>query len=67
MNTYFNKQQIQQLSSFFSNVAVGWFTAAFIVIVVSKDLTWLILLKFVGNMMGSLYLSLWLLKEENYD
>jgi hypothetical protein len=67
MHKYFNQKQIEQLSSFFSNVAVGWFTAAFIVISVSKDLTWLILLKFIVNMMGSLYFSLWLLKEKNYD
>jgi len=67
MNNYFNKKQIDQLASFFSNVAVGWFTAAFIVVSVSTDVTWLILLKFVGNMVGSLYLSLWLLKENNYE
>ncbi len=67
MQNFLNEKQKEQLSSFFSNVSVGWFTAAFIVIAVSKDLTWLILLKFIGNMLGSLYISLWLLKEKNYD
>ena len=67
MRLVLNQKQREQLSSFFSNIAVGWFSAAFIVIAVSKDMTWLILLKFVGNMLGSLYLSLWLLKEEFYD
>jgi hypothetical protein len=67
MQAFFNQKQKESLASFFSNIAVGWFAAAFIVITVSKDLTWLILFKFVGNMLGSLYLSLWLLKENIYE
>jgi len=67
MHTYLNQKQKASLSSFFSNIAVGWFTAAFIVVTVSKEVTWLILFKFVVNMMGSLYLSLWLLKENIYE
>jgi hypothetical protein len=67
MHEYLNQKQRESLASFFTSIAVGWFTAAFIVVAVSKDLTWLILFKFVGNMMGSLYLSLWLLKENTYE
>jgi len=67
MHKYLNQKQQESLSSFFSNVAVGWFTAAFIVVSVSKDTTWLILFKFIANMIGSLYISLWLLKERKYE
>lgn len=64
MHKYLNKKQRESLASFFSSTAVGWFSAAFIVIYVSPQVTWLIFSKFLVNMMGSLYISMWLLKEE---
>jgi hypothetical protein len=67
MHNYLNEKQKDALSSFFINIAVGWFSAAFIVVYISKDVTWLILLKFIGNMIGDLYIALWLLKEKKYD
>ncbi len=62
-----NSFQKEALSSFFNNIAVAWFIAAFITPVISSEIKALTTLQFIVNMMGALYISLFLLKEERYE
>lgn len=61
---FFNKEQRVALSSLFINIAVGYFTALFIVPNISHNVSWLILVIYIGNIFIAILIALELLKEE---
>lgn len=64
MRVTLNFSQRKALSSFFINVAVAWFVGAFVTPQIASDFTPLTLIRFLANMLVSLYISLRLLQEE---
>ena len=57
-----NNKQKEELASFFTNLAVGWFTAAFIVTAISPDVTVFTFTRYLVNMVGAVSISLLLLR-----
>lgn len=59
-----NYSQKKVLSSFFINVAVAWFVAAFVTPEITSELNILTLFRYLANMILALFLALLFLKEE---
>lgn len=62
MQIYLNLSQVKSLSSFFLNMSVAWFVAAFI-----SSGGYFSLMKFLAYGLFSLYTALFLLKEVKND
>ena len=62
MKIILNSEQSKSLSSFFNNIAVAWFVAAFVTPNVLAQFYPLNLLLYFANMIGALLLSLLFLK-----
>jgi hypothetical protein len=58
-----NTQQRKNLASFFNSLAVAWFVGAFVVPYINFEFTWLILLKYIVNIIADLTISHLLLLE----
>lgn len=67
MKVRLNFEQRKSLSGFFSSLSIAWFIAIFATPSIVKDFNLLTTLMYIVNMIGALYISLWLLKENNYD
>lgn len=59
-----NGSQKKALSSFFVSIAVAWFSAIFAVPVFEPQVNLLTLSRFGINMLGAIYIALFLLKGE---
>lgn len=55
------------VSGFFSNVAVAWFVGLFVAPRLSSEFDALTMVRYGVNMIGTLFISLLLLKEEKND
>lgn len=63
MKVLLNLEQKKSLSSFFNSLAVGWFLALFATPNIAESFNPLTLVIYLVNMIGALYISLFLLKE----
>lgn len=59
-----NQDQKKSLSSFFNNVAVAWFVVTFITPAIKPEIGLLTFLVYIVNIIGNIYLSLYLLGKE---
>lgn len=64
MEVSLNSSQRKALSSFFNNVAVAWFVGAFVTPQITPEFGPLTILRYLGNMIITLYFAMFLLKEE---
>lgn len=64
MKVILNFSQKKSLSSFFNNIAVGWFIAGIVAPSLTLEFDLLTLTKVIANILLNLYLSLILLREE---
>lgn len=64
MRITLNLAQRRSLSTFFNNIAVAWFGAAFITPSIELSFNPLTIIKFLVNMIAALYLSLVFLEDE---
>ncbi len=59
-----DRSQKEALSNFFNNIAVAWFIAIFVSPSLASGFSWLTFIAYSFNMIGALYISMALLKEE---
>ncbi len=60
----FNISQRKALSAFLNNIAAAWFVGLFVAPRLSTEFDTLIILRYLVNIIGALYLSLSLLKNK---
>lgn len=57
MILHLNSDQRRNLASFFNSIAVAWFVGAFVVPYLSQEFNWLILCKYIVNIIADLTVS----------
>lgn len=67
MKITFNFDQRKSLSSFFNSIAVAWFVALFIPPTITPYFNPLITVTQFVNMLGALYLSLFIIEKEKNE
>jgi len=64
MLRFLNQEQKKSLSSFFTGISVGWFIALFASPNFLSDIKPLTIVSYLVNIIGAIFLSLFVLKEE---
>lgn len=67
MKITLNQKQRENLASFFTTIAAAWFVALFVVPKLSNEFDILTVLRFIVNIIGTLAISLYFLKEGKND
>jgi hypothetical protein len=63
MKIKLNQKQREKIASFLMDVSVAWFVGLFVVPSLPETFNALIFCKYLVNMIGTFFFSLWVLKE----